>query len=796
MRSVDFLSLQDTLRLDGHVYVVDSYIEGATDFIWGNGVAFFDRCEIKTVGRRGYTVQARNPAASFGYVFVNSRLTSDPGIVGHYLARTNSQDVAPPATWPTSIVDGNHIAPAGWLTYATNTTCRTFASGRAGQPIWPAYRSNPARGSRRRNKKPASPDGVAVGSNRSTTPTLPACVTRRSCWRRGPRSVRGPSTGAPPVGMPARRLKPPDSVAPLRRHQSAAAAVAGRCRCGHVATGAIGHRPLSAKHPVLCATLVGPTRIGDAFLDGGVRAPITSFPQRRRGPPHGELPDAITERLAVLGAAALFWSRRARGHEPGWSRGGSRRHRPDAGAGRTPVLAPAEGSAPRERRHCRERRHGGSRIGGGRVGTGGSVAGGREGEEVPVLPAARPPAAAVCPARGDRGRRRRHLDQTATRYGLLTTYTTWLSTAATDAASWPSDKSWPQHYPWQMPHGGFYKNEPVVYSAPWNGTDARSGWLGANNVELGTIDNNATVVELMFLADVYRRSAEVKYRDSARKAIDFLLTMQYPSGGFPQVYPARVGATYSNYVTFNDDAMARVLLLLDQVSSNGRLWWRHAHDRTATKVRPRSPGPSTTSSRRKSSRTGSRPLVRTARPSPTSPQAPARTSFRRKAARSRGRDCFLMTQPQTNGDQGRRAGCHRLLQERRHPVANTDTSFVPRETRRHVHPIRPAPADHVVSVLRPRRRRGVLQRSPPDGHPSCVGKNTHPRDRARAPRRYQWGGSYGTVLFTYTDRVAIDVGQSSTSGRRARQRDQRDRASPMVASSAGEATSPGHPSRA
>jgi PelA/Pel-15E family pectate lyase len=35
------------------------------------------------------------------------------------------------------------------------------------------------------------------------------------------------------------------------------------------------------------------------------------------------------------------------------------------------------------------------------------------------------------------------------------------------------------------------------------------------------------------------------------------------------VYPERVGTTYSNYVTFNDDAMARVLVLLLQVTKPG-----------------------------------------------------------------------------------------------------------------------------------------------------------------------------------------------------------------------------------
>ncbi|PTT87612.1 pectate lyase [Pelomonas sp. HMWF004] len=121
---------------------------------------------------------------------------------------------------------------------------------------------------------------------------------------------------------------------------------------------------------------------------------------------------------------------------------------------------------------------------------------------------------------------------------------------------------------WQMPHGGFWKwkNATTVYKAAWNGKAAKAEWTGAQGVELGTIDNGATVSELMFLADVYSRTGDASYRDAARKAVDFLLKMQYGSGGWPQVYPARTGTAYSNYVTFNDNAMARVLIALDQAA--------------------------------------------------------------------------------------------------------------------------------------------------------------------------------------------------------------------------------------
>jgi PelA/Pel-15E family pectate lyase len=150
---------------------------------------------------------------------------------------------------------------------------------------------------------------------------------------------------------------------------------------------------------------------------------------------------------------------------------------------------------------------------------------------------------------------------------VLNNYKSWLSTSGDAAAKLIADKLRADNMiTWQMPHGGFYKFAVTKYDSPWNGTAARSEWTGANGVELGTIDNNATVSEILFLADVYQRSGVTAYRDAARSALDFLLNMQYSSGGWPQVYPARTGTIYSNYVTFNDNAMVRVLILLDQAS--------------------------------------------------------------------------------------------------------------------------------------------------------------------------------------------------------------------------------------
>jgi len=122
LRNANFLSLQDTLLLEGHVYVADSYIEGNVDFVWGVGASYFERSEIKIVGRSGVIVQARNGAGAFGYIFVDSKLTADPGITNSTLARIDA------TVYPASQVAfincqiGPQISPAGWTVTPAGTT--------------------------------------------------------------------------------------------------------------------------------------------------------------------------------------------------------------------------------------------------------------------------------------------------------------------------------------------------------------------------------------------------------------------------------------------------------------------------------------------------------------------------------------------------------------------------------------------------------------------------------------------------------------------------------------------------
>ena len=72
-------------------------------------------------------MQARNPASTYGYVFVDSKLTTDSGITGNILARIDA------SVYPASHVAyvncqmTSEIAPAGWqLTAGSATSALRF----------------------------------------------------------------------------------------------------------------------------------------------------------------------------------------------------------------------------------------------------------------------------------------------------------------------------------------------------------------------------------------------------------------------------------------------------------------------------------------------------------------------------------------------------------------------------------------------------------------------------------------------------------------------------------------------
>jgi PelA/Pel-15E family pectate lyase len=107
---------------------------------------------------------------------------------------------------------------------------------------------------------------------------------------------------------------------------------------------------------------------------------------------------------------------------------------------------------------------------------------------------------------------------------------------------------------WQSPHGSW----------PKNGDTASRPYEGKKNKLEGTFDNWATTGELRFLARAFRATNEPRYKQAFLKGLDHILAAQYPIGGWPQFYPP--GRDYPRHITYNDDAMIRVMMILRDVA--------------------------------------------------------------------------------------------------------------------------------------------------------------------------------------------------------------------------------------
>ncbi|XVF22840.1 hypothetical protein REPUB_Repub12eG0205700 [Reevesia pubescens] len=117
-----FLGLQDTLwDARGRHYFQKCYIEGAIDFIWGDGQSFYEDCSIVvTVGafspqiRQGYiTAQGRESSDDpSGFVFKRGRIS---GTVQPYLGR--AYRAYSRVIFQETIMDVK-VVPEGWLAWS------------------------------------------------------------------------------------------------------------------------------------------------------------------------------------------------------------------------------------------------------------------------------------------------------------------------------------------------------------------------------------------------------------------------------------------------------------------------------------------------------------------------------------------------------------------------------------------------------------------------------------------------------------------------------------------------------
>lgn len=123
-----FTGNQDTLYVkSGRQYFKDCYINGHTDFIFGDATAVFNNCEVYSKNKSGASITAPNTASKtqYGLVFLNSKLTADSNLKANsvYLGRpwhpsSNGDSVNSSSTFVNCNL-GAHINSAGWTKMGT-----------------------------------------------------------------------------------------------------------------------------------------------------------------------------------------------------------------------------------------------------------------------------------------------------------------------------------------------------------------------------------------------------------------------------------------------------------------------------------------------------------------------------------------------------------------------------------------------------------------------------------------------------------------------------------------------------
>lgn len=117
-KNLRLLGCQDSLYTatnSSRQYYENCYIEGTTDFIFGQATAVFKNCTIKSLANSFITAAATDKNNKYGYVFFNCSLIAKDGIDKVYLGRP----------WrpyaKTVFIDTemrSHILPQGWNEWA------------------------------------------------------------------------------------------------------------------------------------------------------------------------------------------------------------------------------------------------------------------------------------------------------------------------------------------------------------------------------------------------------------------------------------------------------------------------------------------------------------------------------------------------------------------------------------------------------------------------------------------------------------------------------------------------------
>ncbi len=115
---------------------------------------------------------------------------------------------------------------------------------------------------------------------------------------------------------------------------------------------------------------------------------------------------------------------------------------------------------------------------------------------------------------------------------------------------------------WQRATGGWPKNVDMV--SPMS--DQLKAEVAADKMRQddSTTDNDATTIQMTYLARLYKATGEERFKQAFRKGVEYLLSGQYENGGWPQFWPEM--RDYQIHITYNDDAMVNTMTLLRDIA--------------------------------------------------------------------------------------------------------------------------------------------------------------------------------------------------------------------------------------
>ncbi|MEJ5350271.1 MAG: pectate lyase [Melioribacteraceae bacterium] len=116
---------------------------------------------------------------------------------------------------------------------------------------------------------------------------------------------------------------------------------------------------------------------------------------------------------------------------------------------------------------------------------------------------------------------------------------------------------------YQKENGGWPKNYDMLAILT---EEQKDSLRNAKHQLNTTFDNGTTHSQIEYLAQAYYLIHDERYKEACLKGIDFILSAQYPNGGWPQFYPDTSG--YRKYITFNDGAMIGIMKVLHNIVQN------------------------------------------------------------------------------------------------------------------------------------------------------------------------------------------------------------------------------------